>query len=181
MRLMKRSQLGFAMLEVMLAVIVIVVASIGVFAMYRSSSNQTADTQIANQLMQIASTYSNLISASLTNSVTSQSSLISLLQNSGQLSSNYFSTGSGSSSSTVINSVYGALSFDNVSEVSYKVTVPYPGRNLQQAVAIFNQVSNSYTCVTNCSIGDDSSNSTNEGAEAVTSFELQFNASLAST
>jgi len=163
------------MLEVLLAVIVIAIASFGVYELYKSGSNQNTDTATANQLMQISSTYSNLISSSLTNNTTSSSALISLLQNSNQLSSNYFNTSSGS---TVMQSPYGALSFSNVTPISYDVEVPYSNKTLQQAEALFNQISSSYSCISNCS-SDDSSSSSDGGSSGniIDSFTVEFNAS----
>ena len=146
-----RKHSGFAMLEVLLAIVVMVMASAGGYMLFGSGSSQTQETQMTSELMQIASAYSNLSSANLTSSITSSSSqedVTDLLYNSGQLATNYFS---GSSGSYALQSPYGAITVSDPSPVGFTLKFTFGSdKTSEQAQALYNSIQNSYDCVSGC-------------------------------
>ena len=124
-----KKQKAFGLLEVMLAVIVIMVAGLGVYATFNSGINNNNLNEAANEMVEIANVYTDLSSANLTSSLTDETGLVTLLQNSDRLASSYFIAGSPDSSDSagteaVMVNKFGQLSFSTITPYSFMVDVP---------------------------------------------------------
>ncbi len=116
----KRSSVGFSMLEVMLAIVVIVVAGVGAYELFDSGVTSNNLTEAEDEAVQIANVYTDLASSGLTNDVEAVG-IPTLLQNSARLSSKYFSS---SKSPAQMNNAYGALTFSAGTPYSFTVLIP---------------------------------------------------------
>lgn len=115
----KRRSLGFSLLEVLLAVVVITIAGLGAYSLFNSGISQNNISDATEEVVQIANVYTDLASSGLTNNVASEG-IETLLQNSGRLSNKYFS----SSTPLQMLNPYGALIFSSVTPYSYQLVVP---------------------------------------------------------
>ncbi len=131
MKLNKKQQ-GFAMLEVVLAIVIIAIASFGVYKLYDSSSTNSKlaseeDTisQIYNEATQLASLYSKQ---------PSQQDLV----NSGVFpSSMYKSSGSGSDSTSAFIGAFGDITYSAADDGSYSsiLATNVPGSVVNELLA----------------------------------------------
>lgn len=117
-----KNQTGFALMEVFLAVIVIVLSAVGSYYLYNYVLKQQKNSRTSNQIISMVSVYSNLYSSHLTGNIKTESDLISTFYASGRLSENFFILSNGSA--TAMTSAYGALSFNNISSTQFNVIVP---------------------------------------------------------
>lgn len=158
---------GFSLFDVMLAIVVIVVASIGVYVLFERGSTTNSITQAENQMVQIASVYSDLSAADLTNDIGDSSSLETLLYNSQRLSEQYFDVTDGSVANMM--NGFGALTFSEATPFSFTVAVPLGCVSTTVAQGFYNAVRDQYACdaagSTSCTI---------ESAECVESMTLYY-------
>ena len=141
----KRSK-GFSLLEVLLAVVVVTVAGLGAYALFDSGVKSNNITDAEDEAIQIANVYTDLASSDLTSA---DDDIPTLLQNSGRLSSKYFSTATGSDSSSVsMYNAFGALNFTPVSAYSFSVQIPLGclPENSTIPQNFFNKVRDLYNC-----------------------------------
>ena len=108
---------GFSLLEVLLAVVVVTVAGLGAYSLFDSGVKSNNITEAENQAVQIANVYTDLASSGLTNNVVTDG-IVTLLQNSGRLSSKYFS-----STPVQMNNAFGEVPFFDVTPYSFGMTV----------------------------------------------------------
>lgn len=121
---------GFALLEVMLAVIAVMIVGIGVYSVFSSGVNNNDLTAAATEMVEVANVYTDLASTDLTSTVIDEDSIVTLLQNSGRLSSSYFGSAvnaEGDSVPKMINK-FGALYFSTVKPYYFVVDVPLGNR-----------------------------------------------------
>lgn len=137
----KRSK-GFSLLEVLLSLIVVTVAGLGVYSLFDSGVKSTNVNDAENQAVQIANVYTDLASSDLTNNVDSEG-IVTLLKNSGRLSSKYFS-------SEQMHNAFGVLDFSVVTPTAYSFAVKIPLGCLSQDSSVpeqfFNKVKDLYSC-----------------------------------
>jgi prepilin-type N-terminal cleavage/methylation domain-containing protein len=145
--MMPKSSRGFSLLEVLLAITVVTVASLGAYALFDSGikSNNMADAE--NQAVEIANVYTDLASSNLTNDV-APDKIAGVLQNSGRLSNKYFS---GSASAVVMRNAFGVLTFPEATAYSFSIKIPLgcltnTNSNLPQQ--FLSKVQDSYSCNT---------------------------------
>ena len=154
---MKHSK-GFSLLEVLLAVVVITIAGLGAYSLFDSGVHSNNMTEAEDQVVQIANVYTDLASSDLTSAT---DNIPELLQNSGRLSSKYFS----GTSAVQINNPFGALMFSNSTPYSFDVTIPLGCLPADSTIpkSFFNKVRDLYrcggsdvyldACVTACQVG----------------------------
>ncbi len=121
MKTNNKKQSGFAMLEVMFAVVLLGLTILGAYYLYQSILTQQKNTRSINEITGISSIFDDLYNARLTDDISSESDLISALYNSQRLPNSYFSD---DSSNLKIVSSYGTLSFTKVSSTSFTTKVP---------------------------------------------------------
>jgi prepilin-type N-terminal cleavage/methylation domain-containing protein len=114
---------GFSMLEVLLAVVVITIAGMGIYSLFNTGVSNSKISDATGEAVQIANVYTDLASSNLT---ASDDDLPTLLQNSGRLSSKYFSSSSSKDGTTAVkmNNAFGSVSFASVTAYSFAVTFP---------------------------------------------------------
>ena len=138
---------GFSLLEVALALVVITVAGLGAYSLFDSGVKSSNITEAEDQAVQIANVYTDLASSNLTAGVTVET-LPALLQNSGRLSSKYFS----GTTTVQMNNAFGALDFSAAAPTSYSFSVAIPLGCLPATSDIpksfFNKVRDMYNCGT---------------------------------
>lgn len=120
---------GFALLEVMLAVIAVMIVGIGVYSVFSSGVNNNDLTAAATEMVEVANIYTDLASADLTANV-DETSIVTLLQNSGRLSSSYFGSdedSDGELEPKMFNK-FGELNFLSADSYSFVVDVPLGSR-----------------------------------------------------
>lgn len=147
-KMQQRSNAGFSMLEALLAIIVVIVAGVGVYEAFGSGLSNTNISTAEDEVMQIANVYTDLASSNLTGDVTTAEKMISLLYNSGRLPSNYFSA-----DGTVIANPFGTLDFSKATPTPYGYTVVVPLGCLKAGstvpVQFYQKVKDLYSC-TDC-------------------------------
>ncbi|OGT64252.1 MAG: hypothetical protein A3J38_07295 [Gammaproteobacteria bacterium RIFCSPHIGHO2_12_FULL_45_9] len=148
-----RSQFGFAMLEVSLAILAIVLASIGCLSLYMSGQTRQTQQDLASELTAIGNEFSLLNTAGLTQSgLTSGSDLATLLYNSKQLPAQMFQT---SGSSSQMTSPVGLLTFSKVTASGFSVT--FPGSTLittdTQQKGFLSLIKNTYQSCSSSNLG----------------------------
>lgn len=116
----KHDNLGFSMLEVSLAIIIIVVAGMGAYELFSSGLKSNNITDAEDEAVQIANVYTDLASSDLTSNVATVG-IETLLQNSGRLSAKYFS-----GSPVQLNNAFGALDFSVETPTPYSFAVAIP-------------------------------------------------------
>lgn len=139
-----KKQSGFSLFDVMLAIIVIVVASIGVYALFERGSTTNSITQAEDQMVQIASVYSDLSAADLTNDVPA-TPIATLLYNSQRLSEQYFDLTGGTPPSDMVNG-FGLLTFSEASSYGFTVMIPLGCVSTTVAQGFYNAVRDQYSC-----------------------------------
>lgn len=155
------------MLEVFLAIVVIIIISVGVITLFTHGSDQSNLSASEQELNSIAYTYSQLAANGLTSDVSDQSSLVKILYNSRRLSTSYFED---ANPPTVILSPFGDLVFDSAGPYSFTVVVPLGGdRTEDQITAFYNTVQDNYVCEEGC---DSSSSGASDAGDSIT---LSFN------
>lgn len=110
-------QFGFSLMEALLAIVVVAIAGLGAYTLFDSSSKTEHIAEATDEAVEIANVYTDLASSGLTSN---GDDIPTLLQNSGRLSSKYFS----SSSTVTMNNAFGQLSFSSVTPYSFVVTFP---------------------------------------------------------
>ena len=110
---------GFSLLEVLLAVVVITIAGLGAYSLFDSGVKSNNITDAEDEAVQIANVYTDLASSNLTAGVTVET-LPALLQNSGRLSSKYFS----GTTTVQMNNAFGTLNFTLPTAYSFAVAIP---------------------------------------------------------
>lgn len=121
--LIKSNTRGFALLEVMLAVVIIAIATFGVYALYARSQQTVSLNQVKQQIIALSTTFSNLASAHVTQNVHGPQDLEALFYNSNQLSQQYFKISDEMKTILIVNP-HGALSFTNVSPTGFTASIP---------------------------------------------------------
>lgn len=110
---------GFSLLETLLAVIVIMVAGLGTYSLFETGVKGAHLSDAADEAVQIANVYTDLASSNLT---AAGNDIPMLLQNSGRLSSKYFSS---TSDGVVMYNAFGEIKFnDEPSAYSFAVAFP---------------------------------------------------------
>jgi len=138
---------GFSLMEALLAIIVVVVASFGVYSLFNSGSYQAHLSDATTQAVEIANIYTDLASSHLTGGA---ATVPELLQNSGRLSSKYFS--SNSDGQVNVYNAFGQLAFTKINAYSFSVDVPlgcFKGdvESLSSVPAqFFSKVKDMYSC-----------------------------------
>jgi Tfp pilus assembly protein PilV len=161
-----KKQSGFSLFDVMLAIVVIVVASIGVYVLFEKGSSTNSLTNAENQMVQIAGVYSDLSAADLTNDVPT-TPIETLLYNSQRLSEQYFTVTDGTPS-TMVNG-FGLLTFSDTSPYGFTVAVPLGCVSTTVAQGFYNAVRDQYACD-----ADGNTSCTIESAECVESVTLYY-------
>ena len=141
-----KKQLGFAMLDVLLAVIVVLLAFTGIYALFDRGVASNNMTQAQNQMIEMAGVFSDLSSAGLTNDLSSGSQLAYLFQNSQRLASRYFYS---TENSIGMQNSFGELVLigDGITPYSFEAKVPLGCATEQEAERFFNAVRDEYSCV----------------------------------
>lgn len=137
---------GFSLLEVLLAVVVITIAGLGAYSLFDSGVKSNNLTQAEDEAIQIANVYTDLASSDLTSA---SDNIPELLQNSGRLPSQYFSTATGSGSSIVtMHNAFGTLAFTSETANSFSVVIPLGCLSAKSEVPknFFNKVRDMYSC-----------------------------------
>ena len=135
---------GFSLLEVMLALVVITVAGLGAYSLFDSGVKSSNITEAEGQAVQIANVYTDLASSNLTAGVTA-ATLPALLQNSGRLSSKYFS----GTTTVQMNNAFGQVNFTGeATPYSFIVEVPLGSINDTSSLPeqFFSKVKDVYSC-----------------------------------
>ena len=156
----KRVVAGFAMLEVVLAIVLFSMVSVGVYNLFKSGLDTQNISTSASELNTIAYVYTNLSTSGLTSDLSSADGLTTLLFDSGKLSSDYFTTttsegsdGKTSTTTSMINA-YGDLTFSSVSAYGFKVKIPLALDSTDSdAQTLYSLIKNSYSCVNTDSDG----------------------------
>ena len=137
------------MLEVSLAIIIMVVAGMGAYELFSSGLASNNVTDAEDEAVQIANVYTDLASSNLTSGVTTEASSVpTLLQNSGRLSTKYFS----SSGDVAMYNSFGALTFSEATPYSFTVAIPLGcssgdvTSNASMPAQFFSKVKDSYSC-----------------------------------
>lgn len=120
--IIKKKQSGFALLEVLLAVIVIAFSVGGSYYIYNYVLEQQKNSRTSNEIISMVSVYSSLYSSHLTSDIKTESDLINAFYASNRLSENFFIVSDGTV--TKMTSAYGALSFSSITSTQFEVTVP---------------------------------------------------------
>jgi type II secretory pathway pseudopilin PulG len=149
-------QHGFAMLEVVLSVVIVLVVSVGGVYLYQSGSDQTNLTSTSQELNSIAYTYSQLAANGLTADVADDEvALVALLEDSRQLSKGFFSVDE--SDVVTMQTPFGSLVFSEISPYAYTVTVGLGAmRTASQVASFYRAIEDNYTCDASCDAEADS-------------------------
>lgn len=122
----KIKQMGFAILEVMLAVIVIGLSTGGGYLMYQYVLTQQKNDKTSNEIISMASVFSDLYLAHLTSTLATAADLVTLFSASDRFDPNFFKTTADSSLQML--SPYGPMAFTITSGPTpgsaFSVTVP---------------------------------------------------------
>ena len=118
----KRHQQAFWLLEVVLAMFIAMITFVGVYRLYEQGRIRQLTQQAGEQVIAVANDYAQLYSASLTGSVNDEASLLSLLQQSNNLSLHYFHRDKENHLKMV--NGFGDLNFSEVSSHRFTVSVP---------------------------------------------------------
>lgn len=145
--IMKKNS-GFAMLEVLLALVILAIGVTGVYFLYQRIQASVKSDQVRNQIITLVTNFSALSSLRLTQDLKQGSDLINLFYSSNKLPDNYFNK-SDQGSIQIVNP-YGVLNFSNVSSNAFTMLVPVGSADAGQQIDMCNQVQ-SYipTCTTN--------------------------------
>jgi prepilin-type N-terminal cleavage/methylation domain-containing protein len=114
----KKKVRGFAMLEVVIALTLMAIASFGIYSFYSRGVEQNSQLQITNELLAMATAFTSLSNADLLSGISS-STLASAFYNSQDVPKQFFND----DGDTMV-SPYGELSFGAASSVAFTVTVP---------------------------------------------------------
>jgi type II secretory pathway pseudopilin PulG len=114
-----KRQIGFALLEVFLAVIVISLAAFGVIELFSTSKNKTDINSLSTEVNAIASAFSKLSTQGLLNNVKSSDDLIKALNASQLLPASYFND-----SGNLITLRNSNITFASVSVNAFTINVP---------------------------------------------------------
>ena len=106
-------QQGFAMLEVLLAIVVVAMVSFGVYSLYRTAAGGGATQQTEQAIQQVSSAALQLINSSFGNVPDAVD-----VWNSGGLASTYKASDCDTSSSACFVGPWGAISYDEYSTTS---------------------------------------------------------------
>lgn len=106
-------------MEALLAIIIVVMASLGVYSVFNSGSYEAHLSDATTQAVEIANIYTDLASSDLTGGT---ATVPELLQNSGRLSSKYFA--SDTDDKVNIHNPFGQLAFTKTNAYSFSVDVP---------------------------------------------------------
>lgn len=142
-----RKHSGFALLEVFLAVIVIVVSAAGSYYIYNYVLYQQKNSRTSNEIISMVSVYSSLYNSGLTSNVKTKADLINAFYASNRLAENFFTVSNGSA--TEMTSAYGTLSFQNISGTQFDAIVPVSNSSDGAKNQICNAVKNYVKSCTN--------------------------------
>lgn len=141
-----RQQHGFSLMEAFLAIIVVVMAGLGAYTVFDSGTKNEHISEATDEAVQIANVYTDLASSDLT---ANGDDLPTLLQNSGRLSSKYFSS---TDSAVTMYNAFGALTFADVKAYSFSAIFPlgcFTGDVTSESSVpgqFFSKVSDMYSC-----------------------------------
>jgi len=144
----KKNSKGFSLLEVLLAVVVVTVAGLGVYALFDSGVKSNNISDATNEAVEIANVYTDLASSNLTSDVATVG-IETLLKNSGRLSAKYFSTSTDAGASAAhMNNAFGALVFTEPTPYSFTLAIPLGCLPADSSVPeqFFNKVEDTYSC-----------------------------------
>lgn len=166
---------GFSLLETMLAVIAVMIAGLGIYAVFSSGLSNNNLNSASSEMVEVANVYTDLASADLTSDL-DETSIVTTLQNTGRLSGNYFAssttkdpdTGKDVTAETMVNK-FGGLVFANVTAYGFDVTVPL-GSTGNPGAQFCQQLKDMYS---NCDdSSDDGGDSDSTGHQVVLTLDL---------
>lgn len=108
-----KKQQGFAMLEVVLAIVIIAIASFGIYKLYDSSSTNSKLTNEENVISQIYNEATQLAS------LNSKQPSVEELVNSGAFSSDMYKGGASEGASTVFVGAFGDITYGAADDGTY--------------------------------------------------------------
>jgi Tfp pilus assembly protein PilE len=119
---MKRNMLGFVMLDLFLALVIIAIATFAVYRLYDTTQSNYSHSVAIQEIKDINNNFLALYANHLTDSIKDQDSFISTMYSSNQLSSNYFSTDA-NTKQQIINA-FGVFTVTNASSSSATMIIP---------------------------------------------------------
>ncbi len=117
-----KHQSGMALLEVLLAIIAMSFGLASTYYIYNYVTTQQKNSRTSNQIISMASIYSDLYNANLSSTIKTENDLINSFYASNRLPKNRFIVSNGSVSA--MTSPYGKLSFTDISATTFTANVP---------------------------------------------------------
>lgn len=114
---------GIALLEALLAIFIITIASIGVLYLYQRYQITSKMDGVRNQIIALQSTFSNLQQSRLTQGLSTSSDLVNLFYNSNKLPANYFKVDATANKVHLFNA-NGEVIFSQMSSNQFSATIP---------------------------------------------------------